>query len=565
MSFKNLSVMMKISSMVVLLGICAIGGSLFGAKLLGELRATLDQTLREDSGYIQLARLSRQIVDLERTVYKLVVATSQDAVKVANAEIEQVTGLINKRADDAMALVPAIAPRINELRNRAISALNTACAPTLHLARTETDPAAISRAGEMMVADCEPVLKAVAADNAKLIDQSMAASKKNAVELDDAIATKIDLILFGMAGVVVAMLLLAVVVSRYAIARPIGRQIAVMGDLANNRLDVTVPDADRKDEVGQIAKALEVFRQALVKAEDLRKEAALNEIRNAERLKAEREAIADAFEARMGALATAFAASSREVSDAARGLSASAEETSRQAEAVSYAASNASTNVQTVAASTEEMNASVQEIGQQVSHAADIARQASDATELTHTEIRELSRAAAQIGEVVELITTIAGQTNLLALNATIEAARAGDMGKGFAVVASEVKELASQTAKATEVIGGKITEIQGATQRTVGSIEKIVTIITDIRQATSAIASAIEEQGAATREIAFNTQSAAQGTQGVNDNIAGVGRAAEMTGAASTQMMSLSSSLSTQATSLQDEVQRFVTNLRAG
>ncbi|WGD30596.1 methyl-accepting chemotaxis protein [Ancylobacter sp. WKF20] len=565
MSFKNLPVMLKISSLVLFLGLCAMGGSLFSARLMGDLRSALDRTMQEDAGFIQLARLSRQLVDLERAAYKLAVAVSESAVKTADAEITQITQLIDTRATDAIALLPHLEEPINDIRQRTATALKTHCDAMFQLARVSLDDASIVKAGQMMVDDCEPALNAVVAANAKLIDEAVAANKAAARELDASIAANIQLLLIGMGSVVLVLLVISFLVSRYAIARPIARQIAVMDALRRDDLAVTVPDADRKDEVGQIAKALEIFRRALVKAEEVRQQSAGQEERNAQRLKAEREAIASDFEAKMGSLATAFSSSSREVSEAARGLSNSAEETTRQAQAVSQAAGSASTNVQTVAASTEEMNASVQEIGIQIDHAAGIARQASEATAQTHSDIRELSRAAAQIGEVVELITSIASQTNLLALNATIEAARAGDMGKGFAVVASEVKELAAQTAKATEVIGGKINEIQSVTQRTVGSIEKIVTIITDIREATSAISSAIEEQGAATREIAVNTQHAAQSTGGVNDNIAGVGRAAEMTGAASTQMMSLSNSLASQASSLQDEVQRFVTNLRAG
>ena len=565
MSFKNLPVMLKISSLVLFLGLCAIGGSLFSARLMGDMREALERTMQEDAGFIQLARLSRQIVDLERAAYKLAFATTEQQVTIADAELTSITQLLDKRAMDAMALLPRLEAPINDLRQRTAAALKNNCEPMLQLARESLDDASIVKAGQMMIADCEPVLTGIVADNAKLIDEAVAANKATAAELDASITAKIKLLLTGMGVIVLLVLVIAFLVSRYAIVRPIARQLAVMNALQRDDLTVTVPDGDRKDEVGQIAKALEIFRRALSKAEEARQEAAGQEERNAQQLRTEREAIASDFESRMGALASAFTSSSKEVSDAARGLSSSAEETSRQAQAVSHAASSASSNVQTVAASTEEMHASVQEIGMQISHAAGIARQASEATALTHSDIRELSQAAAQIGEVVELITSIASQTNLLALNATIEAARAGDMGKGFAVVAAEVKELAAQTAKATEVIGGKINEIQGVTQRTVGSIEKIVTIITEIREATSAVASAIDEQGAATREIASNTQNAAQSTEGVNDNIAGVGRAAEMTGAASTQMMSLSTSLASQASSLQDEVQRFVTNLRAG
>ncbi len=207
--------------------------------------------------------------------------------------------------------------------------------------------------------------------------------------------------------------------------------------------------------------------------------------------------------------------------------------------------------MQTVAASSEELATSVREITGQVSHSADVAEQAFREVEASSTRIGALSTAAADIGDVIGLIRGIADQTNLLALNATIEAARAGDAGRGFAVVASEVKQLAAQTARATADISGKVTEIQTATEGTVSSMSQIQRVVTDIKQISSSIAGAVEEQGAATGEIAQNCQQAATGTQQVTDNIGGVGQAAQMTGAASDQLLALSQDLSSQASEL--------------
>ena len=206
----------------------------------------------------------------------------------------------------------------------------------------------------------------------------------------------------------------------------------------------------------------------------------------------------------------------------------------------------------------------MREINGQVVHSSSIASTAADEAASTEANIRSLSEAAEKIGDVVNLIRDIAGQTNLLALNATIEAARAGEAGKGFAVVASEVKQLASQTAKATDDIAAKVGEIQTATADTVESIRRIVGTIGSIREMSSSIASAVEQQGAATREIASNTTRAAQGAGHVTDNISGVGHAAEMTGTAATQLMGLSSNLSSQADSLTQEVETFVRTLRS-
>ena len=343
------------------------------------------------------------------------------------------------------------------------------------------------------------------------------------------------------------------------------RQLSdVMMKLAGGDYGVKVPAMTSRDEVGDIARSTETFRTSLAEAETVRRSAEDAEKANAAKLRAERQAIADQFQAKMGALAQAISNSSGDVSEAAQRLAATAEETARQTQAVSGASSEAAYNVQTAAAATEEMNMSVREINSQVVRAAHVAADASGEAERTEVEIRSLSQAAEGISAVVSLIQSIASQTNLLALNATIEAARAGEAGRGFAVVASEVKQLATQTARATEDISRKVAEIQSATGRTVESISHIVATISDIRAISTHVASAVEQQGAATSEIASNTARAAEGTGQVTENILGVGRAAEMTGEASTQLMGLSASLTQQAGDLQAEVQAFIKDLRA-
>jgi methyl-accepting chemotaxis protein len=347
------------------------------------------------------------------------------------------------------------------------------------------------------------------------------------------------------------------------ISAPLKEIAHKMASVANGNLTTEIPYRDRGDEIGMAAKGLEDFRVKLIDAEILRKQQQEFEAA-ASAQQAERARMAEAFATRMTQISDGFSSSSGEVASASRNLAATAEETARQAQAVSGAAEEASANVQTVAASTEEMTASVREIASQVAKSASVANTAAAEAARTESDVRALSEAATKIGEVVELINNIAGQTNLLALNATIEAARAGEAGKGFAVVASEVKQLADQTAKATGEISSKINEIQQATNRTVGSIERIVNTVSDIQSISTMISAAIEEQGAATGEIASNTQLAARGTEQVSDNINGVGRSAEMTGSASTQLMSLSDALSGQASEPQREVSTFVRQIRA-
>jgi methyl-accepting chemotaxis protein len=347
------------------------------------------------------------------------------------------------------------------------------------------------------------------------------------------------------------------------ISAPIKAITAAMGRIAGGELQTTVLYQDQKDEVGSIAKALQSFRDSLTEAEKARQAQTAREEAERQTL-ARRDTLAKDFVTRMQDLASGFARSSGEVADSAKNLSATAEETSRQAQAVAAAAEQAAANVQTVAASSEEMAASVREINGQVGHSADVADTAFNEAEASNVRIAALATAASAIGDVINLIKGIADQTNLLALNATIEAARAGEAGKGFAVVAAEVKQLANQTAKATEEIGSKVGEIQQATDGTVKSMTEIVRVIGNIKEIASAIAGAVEEQGAATAEIARNCQQAATGTHQVTQNISGVGQAAEMTGAASTQLMTLSTGLSSQAVDLRQVVEGFVRDLAA-
>ncbi|TDT90326.1 methyl-accepting chemotaxis protein [Azorhizobium sp. AG788] len=566
MSFKNLSVMLKIGAIVLMLSACAGVGVALLSSQLHTVIGTYDAVIKNDeAAVLALVRYNRQVAVLQRALYQIAVASTPEQSAAADKELSDALAAMNNRLKEAKAASEQVGAIAQSFSARVDAVMASPCGPVIKFAREAMDPQSIVTAGQRMTNECDAALKPIGQEIVRANDRITAELNQRTDAVRDDALRLATLITTALAIAVLICFGLGFAVARYGIVVPINRVLGVMSDIQAGKLQVKVPDTDRGDEVGTIAKSVETFRQGLEEAERLRQEAALQEQRSAEKVRNERLQIAANFEATMGNLARAFAQSSHEMSDAARSLAATAEETSRQAEAVGGAAEEASTNVNTVAASTEEMTASIREISAQVSQTATIATAAAAETSRTQTEIIELSQSAAKIGEVVDLITNIASQTNLLALNATIEAARAGESGKGFAVVAQEVKQLAAQTAKATEEIAGKVGEIQQATNRSVESIDRIVTTIGQIQTAASTVASAVEEQGAATAEIASNTQQAARGTETVNHNITGVGRAAEMTGAASSQLMTLSQSITDQAQQLKREVEQVVANLRAG
>ncbi len=350
----------------------------------------------------------------------------------------------------------------------------------------------------------------------------------------------------------------------FAVTRPIQRITAEMGILAKGDTSVVVSGTERKDEIGAMAQAVQVFKTNAIEVERLKAEQIEAERRNAEQRKQDMIRLADDFEGAVGQIIGTVSSASTQLEASATSLTGTAERSQQLATTVAGASEEASTNVQSVASATEEMASSVGEISRQVQESARMAGDAVGQARATTERVSELSKAAARIGDVVELINTIAGQTNLLALNATIEAARAGEAGRGFAVVASEVKALAEQTAKATGEIGQQISGIQAATNDSVGAIKEISSTIERLSEISSAIAAAVEEQGAATQEIARNVQQAAQGTQQVSSNITDVQRGATETGTASSQVLSAAQMLSNDSNRLKTEVSKFLTNVRA-
>jgi methyl-accepting chemotaxis protein len=339
---------------------------------------------------------------------------------------------------------------------------------------------------------------------------------------------------------------------------------SAMTRLAAGDLAVEIPQTNSRSEVGDMAGAVQVFKESMIEAERLRAEKASDEARAAERRRADMNRLADGFDAAVGEVIKTVSSASTELEAAARGLTQTADGTQELAASVAAASEQTSANVGSVAAATEELSQSVNEISRQVQEASRIAADGVEQAGQSDAYMSRLSEAGNRIGEVVSLISAIASQTNLLALNATIEAARAGDSGRGFAIVAAEVKDLATQTAKATEDIRTQIADVQSATEDSVAAIGNIRSTIGRISEISAAIAAAVEEQGVATREIAANVQVAAKGVTEVTANIASVNQAAGETGTASSQVLSSAALLSTDSDRLKTEVERFLTSVRA-
>jgi methyl-accepting chemotaxis protein len=390
--------------------------------------------------------------------------------------------------------------------------------------------------------------------------EDMREAKGNTIHLGRQSATML-VVLSGIAQLLALAMLAWIAIAQ--VSRPLNHMSDLMGRLAAGDLEIAVSGAERRDEVGVLARALTVFKENAISARDLAAEQAVERERRDART-AFIEGHVRTFDASVESALEALVAASAEMRSTSASMSTVAEDGGKQVATAATAFKQASANVQTVASASEELTASIAEIAAQVTRAAEIAGKAVHETEETDTKVSGLAEAASRIGEVVQLINDIASQTNLLALNATIEAARAGDAGKGFAVVASEVKALANQTAKATEEIAGQVAGIRSATADVVTAIKTIGSTINQVSEISSSIASAVEEQNAATGEISRNTQEAAANTESVSDNIAGLGRMAEASRNSAARELQSADQLGKQAEALRTDIKDFLVKIRA-
>jgi methyl-accepting chemotaxis protein len=562
----RVKIMTKILAVIMLLAAVAAGTSWLGIRAMSSMNDDAETMASTAKRALEAARASTSLITLSSAEFQVALDPRPENRAIVHKLVDEQIKLFKERVEHfsktrdekTRAMMPAI--------KEAMAAYEKGMEKTLRLA-DETRDVQLSeqverlRTSAMSSQVAAVKLRAELRAAAEQLDNRVNEFAKQASE--EYLATSNQLMIVAAIGIILGVLA-GYLIAQSGIVKPINLLKSVMEAFAHNNLTAEVPGTDRRDELGDIARTVEVFKKNGLEVERMRADQLVTEKRNTEQRKADMYKLADDFEGAVGEIIETVSSASTELEASASTLTSTAERAQELTTMVAAASEEASTNVQSVASATEELTSSVNEISRQVQESARMAGEAVDQARKTNDRVGELSKAAARIGDVVELINTIAGQTNLLALNATIEAARAGEAGRGFAVVASEVKALAEQTAKATGEIGQQISGIQAATQESVGAIKEISGTIERLSEISSTIAAAVEEQGAATQEISRNVQQAALGTQQVSSNITDVQRGASETGSASSQVLSAAQSLSGDSNRLKLEVGKFLHSVRA-
>ncbi|MGU3463641.1 methyl-accepting chemotaxis protein [Methylobacterium sp. C33D] len=563
MSFlSNVKILNKLLGVVALIGFMIAGCVWFAQSRMTQIDDAYTRFVDHDAKAVSSARrVNRYMFELNYWVYRIIAETEDAQMKAADEGFRSATPKMTRELAELRELAPpAFSQRIADQAARLDQYVRDVT-EVRRLGTANQNAEAIALVHRAI----DPTFSAMVQEGGKLGDDITAAMEKGSNDLTDQTnATRYSLMLFSALGLL-AGLLAAGFVTIAGITRPLGSLVGVLQRMARGEVDAEIREAARGDEIGAVGQAVEgikamVARKAAEEAEVKRR---ADEAAAAERKRTMIE-LADGFERAVGGIVGLVSSSATELQATAQQMTATAEETAAQSTSVAAAAEEASTNVNTVAAAAEELGSSVQEIGRQVQGSAHLAQAAVGEADQTAHLVQALSQNAARIGDMVGMISGIAGQTNLLALNATIEAARAGAAGRGFAVVATEVKALAEQTAKATEEIARQIGEVQGVTAQAVTAIGGITGRIREIDSVATSIAAAVEQQGAATQEIVRNVAQASAGTNEVTGNIAGVAQASEETGAAAGQVLSAASELSRQSEHLGAEVARFLATVRA-
>ncbi len=566
--FADLKTNLKIATLLGLLGVTAVASTLYAGHEMKQIDDNYSELLAGDAkASTALAQLSGAINGTEVGIYRILTAITDQEHADGKADVDKNIKKFNELITGSRNALPKKSRQIAQLGKSFddLLAQDGLCGLTLAhglAAHTAEENAAVTKGD--MIPKCQPALdgldQAIASFTQSVIQETDATSDLDTSITDGTIRISTLSVLAGLTVVLV----LALVLMRNTLVRPMQDIERGLSALAANQIDTEISGADRKDEIGGMARAFANLRQALQNARALEAQLARQKQEAEAQRQRDMQDLARQLEASIGGIVSTVAASAAELQDNATTMSAAAQQTQQQSALVATGTQQASANVQAVASATEEMTVSTQEISQQVNRASSLAGAAVDEAEKSTRIVDGLARDAKKIGSVVELIQQIAGQTNLLALNATIEAARAGDAGKGFAVVASEVKTLANQTAKATEEIAAQIGGIQQATGSAVHAIRAISTSIDEISHVATSVASAVEQQAAATGEISSNVQQAAQGTEDIARSIQDVSTVASRTGSAAQKVLSVANELAQQAQNVRGEVRKFLDVLNA-
>ena len=562
MFLDNLRIAHKINLVVATLGLVALGGAAYSTLSLRATNSAYSALINHEEKAVALnAQANRNLRRVQANAYSLAFETTAEGNDRMLAEVQQDQKEYVDNLTTLRQLIPAYASRIDEIATGSKAAF-TACDKPIRDAAASADPETSLRMGRVIKSICEPAIVAVfpkLRELTSLLEKGGEAAEQNLT--DNTNRTIVITLITEFAGIVIA-IALAFWLSRAKIVGPLTRLAGIMKRLADNDLTIDIPDRGRRDEIGDMARTVAVFKDNALERRAMEEREKEEQAKREKRAKTI-EGLTAGFDKSVTGVLETVAGASTELEATAQAMSSSATQSTAQATTVAAAAEQTSANVQTVATATEELSASIKEIARQVAESARISSDASDEAARTNTLVQKLAVAADRIGEVVKLINDIASQTNLLALNATIEAARAGEAGKGFAVVAGEVKNLANQTARATDEISQQVASVQEETRNTVAAIQGIAAIIEQIKGISTTISSAVEEQGAATGEIARNVQQAAQGTSQVSGTIGGVSESAAATGAAANQVLASANQLSGNAERLRREVQDFLASVR--
>ena len=562
MKLSNFQISTKVFAVV---GILSMGMLLIGGMGFVGLSSLVDATREVDTAGTEVkfgSRLSQNVLELSRAEYRLA-SQPGDFAEVEPVAIEAQKEF-KRRLENAQVTAGPNQTRMLQEVTAAFDAYIASFSETLELARTtgEVERSDGQKRIADMVASSRPLAAALREKVAAYVDYTDSKGDRISQETSTLAVTLQSVVAIGVLAFIVLGFGAGYVIAKRGITGPLSEGVSDLRELAEGKLDLVIRGLDRNDEVGDIARTMEVFKANAIarkEAEEREEIEARKQQERAEKI----EVYTREFDTSSSTIVSALAAAATELRSSAESMSRIVNETSERATAVAAAAEQASANVETVAAATEELSAASREIGQQVNEAARVSTDAVNEASEAQKMVQGLANSSVKIGDVVSLITAIAEQTNLLALNATIEAARAGDAGKGFAVVASEVKSLANQTSKATEDIRQQIEGIQGATKEAVLAIERIGSVIGRINEISTAISSAVEEQQSATQEIARNIEEASIGTREVSTNIQGVNEAAEESSGTAEEVLGAASDVSKQSEVMGGQVDDFLTKVR--